>query len=74
MGSDIPGAFPRAIHGTNHYIMLNTISEAEAVRIFTQLADEGSVAMPLDKTFWGAFFGMLIDKFGIQWMVSYEYT
>jgi PhnB protein len=73
MGSDIPGAFPRAIQGSNYYIMLNTESEAEAIRIFTRLSAEGNIAMPLDKTFWGAFFGMLIDKYGIQWMVSYDY-
>lgn len=74
MGSDIPNAFPKAIQGTNYYIMLDTESESEATRIFTHLAREGSVAMPLEKTFWGAFFGMLIDKYGVQWMVSYDYT
>jgi len=28
--------------------------------------------MPLNKTFWGAYFGMCRDKFGIQWMISYD--
>ena len=30
--------------------------------------------MPLHKAFWGAYFGMFTDKFGIQWMVSYDYN
>jgi uncharacterized glyoxalase superfamily protein PhnB len=29
--------------------------------------------MPLEKTFWGSYFGMLTDQYGIQWMVSYDY-
>ena len=29
--------------------------------------------MPLAKTFWGAFFGMFVDKFGVNWMVNYDY-
>lgn len=73
MGSDIPEAFPKAIYGTNFYISLHTQSESEATRIFNQLAEEGNVAMPLDKTFWGSFFGMLIDKYDTQWMVSFDY-
>jgi PhnB protein len=30
--------------------------------------------MPLEKCFWGALFGMFTDKFGIQWMVNYDYN
>ena len=33
----------------------------------------GQVSMPLEKAFWGAYFGMLTDQFGIQWMVNYDY-
>jgi len=73
MGSDIPEAFPKAIIGTNFYIFLNTETESEATHVFNGLAEGGNIAMPLDKTFWGAFFGMLIDKYGIQWMISYAY-
>ncbi len=29
--------------------------------------------MPLEKTFWGAYFGIVKDKFGIQWMINYDY-
>jgi PhnB protein len=42
---------------------------AEAERVFTRLAEGGNVEMPLTDTFWGAKFGMLTDKYGIDWMV-----
>jgi PhnB protein len=38
--------------------------------VFDKLADGGNVTMPLDKTFWAEAFGMLTDKFGINWMVN----
>jgi len=43
---------------------------AAAERIFNHLAVGGNVEMPMTDTFWGAKFGMLTDKFGIDWMVS----
>ena len=42
----------------------------KARRVFNALAEGGQVTMPFDKTFWGAMFGMLTDKFGIAWMVN----
>lgn len=44
-------------------------SEAEADRLFTALADGGQVQMPLGKTFFSPRFGMVADRFGVQWMV-----
>ena len=43
---------------------------AAADRAFNALAAGGKVDMPLGKTFWSPRFGMLTDKFGIQWMVN----
>ncbi len=43
---------------------------AEAERIFNALAAGGNVEMPLQDTFWGARFGMLTDKYGIDWMIN----
>jgi PhnB protein len=45
---------------------------AEAERIFKGLAEGGSIQMPLEKTFWAAKFGMLVDRFGIPWMINCE--
>ncbi|MDD0994604.1 VOC family protein [Pseudomonas sp. TNT2022 ID1044] len=53
-------------------ISLNVDSIAEAERVFKALADGGTVEMPLDATFWAARFGMLVDKFGVSWMVNCE--
>ena len=44
--------------------------DAEAKRVFTALAEGGSVQMPLGKTFWASSFGILTDKFGVPWMVN----
>ena len=44
--------------------------QAEAKKVFDALSAGGKVTMPLDKTFWSPCFGMLTDKFGVQWMVS----
>lgn len=45
-------------------------SEAEADRVFVALGQGGQVTMPLARTFWSPKFGMLVDKFGVNWMVS----
>jgi PhnB protein len=45
-------------------------AEKDADRLFGALADGGQVGMPLGKTFWSPRFGMVTDRFGIQWMVN----
>lgn len=74
MGSDIPSHMPAGVAGTNLFISINTESEAEADKLFSGLSEGGQILMPLGKTFWGAYFGMLTDKFGVQWMVNYDYN
>ncbi len=44
--------------------------EKEQAAIFSALSEGGKVTMPLEHTFWGATFGMLIDRYGIQWMLN----
>lgn len=73
MGSDIPGSVPPSVPGTNMNICINASSEAEADKLFNGLAAGGHTIMPMEKTFWGAYFGMLTDRFAIQWMVSFTY-
>ena len=51
-------------------LSLGTTDVAEAERVFKNLADGGSVEMPLADMFWGAKFGMLTDKYGIDWMIN----
>ncbi|QEL15074.1 VOC family protein [Limnoglobus roseus] len=50
-------------------IALSVPAEADARQAFDALATGGSVKMPLTKTFWSPCFGMVKDKFGVDWMV-----
>jgi PhnB protein len=73
MGSDCPPSFPNGVHGNLFNISVNTQSKEEADRIFSGLSEGGNVSMPIADTFWGAYFGMCADRFGVQWMVNYDY-
>jgi PhnB protein len=55
-------------------LSLQIESEADAEHIFHELAEGGKVVMPLEKTFWAARFGMLVDRFGIPWMINCDGT
>jgi PhnB protein len=61
------------ITGNNYHILIQAETEAEVEKLFTALSNGGKVESPLNKTFWGAYFGMCADKFGILWMINYEY-
>lgn len=72
MGSDQGGEWAKDLKvGNNFSISINTDSIIESDRLFTDLSKGGKVTMPMEKTFWGDYFGMLTDKFGINWMVNY---
>jgi PhnB protein len=58
--------------GNNFHLSVSTESKAEADKIFNGLSSGGKATMPMDQTFWGSYFGMLTDKFGISWMISYD--
>ncbi len=58
--------------GNNFSISVSTENREEADKLFDGLSAGGKVTMPLADAFWGDYFGMLTDKFGIQWMVSYD--
>ena len=55
---------------SNISLALGLSDAAKARQYFDDLSDGGKVTMPLDKTFWAEAFGMLTDKFGINWMVN----
>ena len=73
MGSDTGGEWaPSYVQGNNFSISINVDSQQEADHYFNELSKGGKVTMPMNKTFWGDYFGMFADKFGINWMVSYN--
>jgi PhnB protein len=68
MGCDVaPNRF-EAPKGFSVTLAFNDLAEAE--RVFNALAENGKVSMPMQKTFWAAGFGMLVDQFGIPWMIN----
>lgn len=71
MGMDMPAGRGTVNAGNNFMVTLDTSSEEETMRVFNRLSEGGTVTMPLGHQFWGAFFGMVNDQFGIQWMLSY---
>jgi len=70
MGSDAPPEHFEKPQGFS--VALHVKDPAEAERIFHALAENGTVRMPLAQTFWAVRFGMLIDRFGIPWMINCE--
>ena len=70
MGADSPPDHYQKPQGFS--VTLGMQDPAEAERIFHALAENGTVQMPLQETFWAARFGMLIDRFGIPWMINCE--
>jgi len=57
--------------GNNYYVCISPDSEEDAERIFNGLSAGGKIEMPLEKMFWGSYFGSFADQFGVQWMVDY---
>ena len=71
MGTDAPESMGfKCKAGNNVYINLEPDTRAEADRLFNALSAGGKVEMAMQDMFWGAYFGSLTDKFGVQWMVN----
>jgi PhnB protein len=70
MGSDAPAQMYEPMKGIQ--VTLSVEQPAEADRIFSALAENGSVRMPIQETFWARRFGMLVDQFGTPWMINCE--
>jgi PhnB protein len=60
--------------GNNVHLCIQAESEPEVDKLFAALSAGGKVEMPVNKTFWGAYFGMCQDKYGVQWMINYTYN
>ena len=69
----IPSLGHAKAEGNNIYLSIGADSKEEADHLFNGLSAGGDIEMPLQDTFWGAYFGMFTDKFGVKWMVNYDY-
>ncbi|WP_017258780.1 VOC family protein [Pedobacter arcticus] len=73
MGSDIlPNMGTSFKVGDNFSVSIGVNSKEEADKLFAALSAGGKVTMPLETTFWGAYFGMWEDRFGVNWMINYD--
>ena len=71
MGTDVPPAHNQG--APRGFAMTVGVSDAaEAERIFHALSEGGTVRMPLQQTFWAIRYGMVVDRFGIPWMINCE--
>ncbi len=61
------------VAGNNYHLCIHASTEAEADKLYAELSRDGKIEMPMNKTFWGTYFGMCQDKFGIYWMISFEH-
>lgn len=72
MGSDSNATSGDVNFGENISISINTESKVETDKLYNALSDGGTIKMPLQDTFWGAYFGMFTDKFGVNWMINFD--
>ena len=70
MGSDAPPSHYKPPQG--FHVQIGVSDPAEADRIYSALVANGKETMPIQETFWAARFGMLVDQFGIPWMINCE--
>jgi len=73
-GSDIGGSWaPTFQQGNNFSITVSVGSKEEADRLFNGLSAGGTITMPMADTFWGDYFGTVLDRFGVNWMIGFTY-
>jgi PhnB protein len=71
MGTDAPESMGfRVNFGNNVHISLEPDTRAETKRLFDALSAGGKITMDLQDMFWGAYYGSVTDKYGVQWMVN----
>ncbi|MBX3252567.1 MAG: VOC family protein [Chitinophagaceae bacterium] len=72
MGADNNEAYPEALSHSNFSLIIHTDKKEKADRLFNELSEGGQIKVPMDLTFWGSYYGICIDKFGIMWKVTTE--
>jgi len=70
MGGDVAPDRYEEPRGFSLSLQIKDTTEAE--RMFRELGNGGRITMPLEKTFWAERFGMVVDRFGIPWLINCE--
>lgn len=63
----------KLVQGNNVYLSVHPDTKQEADRIFGALSQGGNIEMPMADQPWGDYYGSLMDRFGVLWMVNYSY-
>jgi PhnB protein len=72
MGSDNTEAFEESTRYSKFSLIIHADSKAEADRLFIELSEKGQIKLPMNVTFWGAYYGICVDRFGISWKITLE--
>jgi len=72
MGSDSTTFGPPVAVGNNFSISVDADSREQADELIAALSDGGAVTLAMEDQFWGAYFGMCVDRFGVNWMLVYD--
>ena len=72
MGADVTGLYKQPVSTTNFALYINTDNKEEADRLFNELSSGGQIKMAMSETFWGSYYGLVTDKFGINWKITFD--
>ncbi|HEY5407030.1 MAG TPA: VOC family protein [Ginsengibacter sp.] len=72
MGSDNKELYKQTVSTNNFSLSINTDKKEEADRLFQKLSEGGKVKVTMNDTFWGSYYGIVTDRFGINWKISFE--
>lgn len=73
MGADIIDVNRKENNAARHFsLYVSTDSKEEADRLFNSFSKEGEIKLPISEQFWGSYYGICLDKFGINWKVSFS--
>ncbi|MBU3028393.1 VOC family protein [Zobellia galactanivorans] len=73
MGADLIDLSEKENNTAKHFsLFVHTNSREEADRLFSSLAQEGGIKLPISEQFWGSYYGICLDKFGVNWKISFS--
>ncbi|MCI9844772.1 VOC family protein [Flavobacterium pectinovorum] len=72
MGSDHTELHNAGICTNNFSLSITTDNKEEADKLFKKLSEGGKIKLAMNETFWGSYYGIVNDKFGINWKISFE--
>ena len=73
MGADIIDVSGQENNAAKYFsLYVNTDSKEEADRLFDSFSKEGVIKLPIAEQFWGSYYGICLDKFGVNWKISFS--